>query len=620
MIKDSGSNYSFGVDTPVATVPKASFNMSYVTSTTMNEGEIIPTWYEYTVPGDNVRYSNQTLIRVLNTPTVPLASRQRLFHHTYYSSLSRLWKDFDKFMSKGYSKNDFDSLKSMVTPKIKLSSSCFARGGLLDNLGFNGVIDSSISTIEVIAFKPMLYLRCIRDNYINKRIFATWLDYMISHPDDSGLDYQAIKNFMFNPDDSEFRIGTPSYDVLMDDTTNNHQITRDWLFGSVWYRDWTQDYFTSALTTPTIIDEPNLDENFIVTFQAKTLETQLTLSNTKGIGFGTNGTDNYLTDVNYNTSLYSDSLQPYGFKVENGKIYSRDKNTYTGSNSWTDKGSFPTYKSANNTSSQDIVDAFNNTMCGVASGNLTMEALRSLACASAILEKMAKMDGTFGSWAKGFFGIEPSDSCRYNATYVGGAYSPIQFTDVVNVANNQGDTSGRGFCASQNGIGNFFADNYGIAMTLSMVMPDTYYTQGLHRQDLYQTSEDFYIPEKSKLGMDAIFNAELYNTFGKVTGNGGDDDIFGYQNRFDYMRYRYNECHGLVADETSLVYSPYIEKRIFNSCPSLNPQFLSTKDTIAGLWRSSQSDEDPAYFVQILNSCYMNRPLPYKAIENNMGF
>lgn len=250
-----------------------------------------------------------------------------------------------------------------------------------------------------------------------------------------------------------------------------------------------------------------------------------------------------------------------------------------------------------------------------------MEALRSLACASAIVEKLAKMDGTFASWSKGFFGIEPSDSQRFNASMFGSGYAPIQFTDVVNTANNQGDTSGRGMSSSKNEIGSFFSDNYGLAMTLTMIMPDTYYTQGLHRQDLYEVSDDFYIPEKAKLGMDVIYNSEIFNTFGKNNGIDGDKGIFGYQNRFDYMRYRYNECHGLVADETAESYSPYIEKRIFNSCPTLSPQFLTTKDNISGLWRSSfNSDVAPSYFVQILNSVYMNRPLPYKAIENNLGF
>ena len=50
--------------------------------------------------------------------------------------------------------------------------------------------------------------------------------------------------------------------------------------------------------------------------------------------------------------------------------------------------------------------------------------------------------------------------------------------------------------------------------------------------------------------------------------------FLGYQSRFDELRYRYNEVHGEMADNSNLTFSPYVQTRDFKCClPSLNPQF-----------------------------------------------
>lgn len=85
------------------------------------------------------------------------------------------------------------------------------------------------------------------------------------------------------------------------------------------------------------------------------------------------------------------------------------------------------------------------------------------------------------------------------------------------------------------------------------------------------------------------------------------------------MRYRANEVHGLVADESNLSFKPYIQSRIFGSCPTLSPEFLTTEGNIDKDWLSSDEDIVPPFIVQIANEAYATRPMPYRAEPATFG-
>lgn len=571
MIKDSGSNYSFYDKVEKAKVGKSRFDESYINSFTCDEGILYPSYFEYTLPNDTWKLTQQSLIRVVNTPVVPLASRQRAFTHTYWCSLPQLWKYAEQFFPKGFTVNDYATFEKDTVPTITLDKDDVGRGSLADMLGFN-FGKAPTGDVVLPAFKFMMYLRIMRDYYINKRIYKTWLD---TESESSGDAYSLISAFMFPRDDADFRIGSEQWNAIFVPTGSSTTLSTaqktaiHMLFAECWARDWTQDYFTTAQLTPQIA-ETSLDD--VLSFSPKTIVPS----------------DSATVKDTVITAKSTDSNFYIGESVSNIAVVSQ---FYT----------------------NRFADAMNNSLA--ITSDLTMDSLRNLACASAILEKLAKVDGSYREFGKAYFGVSSSMSKTFTPKYVGGTYAPIVFTDVINTGSSLGAIGGKGISGNSGNVGAFFSDDFGITMTLFSIMPDTYYTQGLHKQDLYLTSEDFYLPERSKLGMGAILNGEIFND---PTNPSMNSKVFGYQNRFDEYRYRYNECHGKVADPSSVSFHPFIEQRVFSSCPTLTPSFLNTKGTIDAKWKTSA--QEVGYFVQILNGAFATRPLPYRAKENTMGF
>lgn len=559
-VMNTGSNYRFYRGTEKPSIPRSKADISYVNTFTANEGQLIPCWTQHTIFQSDYIYKVNSVVRVVNPPVVPLMSRQRIFFNSFWASYSQLWKDAQIFFTK--SRSSTTSPKKVI-PYFTLSR--WKRGDLADFLGlcFN---ENKETPVKVPALKFMLYLRIYRDYFSNQRFWSAELDRQISSGDE---DARLIKNFVFPDDDSEFRIGSDAWNALT-------QSCLDKLFTSVQYRNWTDDYFTKAQLTPLYAD--TIPE----------IPVSVTSSNTELVKSGRPfSPDMSKTPVSVNSAatLDGDHILTIGNGVDiDGFVSAFNRSAYVQLKS------------------------------GSVSG-LTLDAIRKCACDTSILEKMAKINGSYKDFARIIFGETPKSSQDFTPTYIGGTFQNIDYSTVVNSSGFgvQGQLSGLGMSVGNSDIGTFHSDDFGLAMTICCIMPDTYYCQGWNKTDLYMTSDDFYYPERAGLGMQPILLNEIYNT-----GAVGNDRVFGYQNRFDELRYRPNEVHGKVADKDSHSFFPYIQTRYFESEPTLTPSFISTQGTIPKDWLSAV-DEVP-YIVQVGNSCVVTQPVPYRASENNLGF
>lgn len=565
-VTDTGSNYKFYEGAPKANPPRSMFDLSYINTLTCHQGEVIPCFDALTYMNEDYNYNIEAICRVVNPPTVPLMSRQRLIFHTYWMSFHQIWKNSQIFFDKGKTTGQAATADELVIPTIKLSH--WERGSLADFLGFNVVNTDGVSEFEFPALKFVAYVKIMRDYYINQRLHAASLE----NSDDS--DDALIYAWMYPLDDADFRIGSPQWNALI-----QSQTAVDKLFGSVWYRDFADDYFTRCQIKPIYSDDiPEVN----VTFTGGTF------------GIKDNVSDSYSS--NQNVAVYT-SNDFHDVKIGQ----TRDANYALGSTIYP----------------RDLASALSSTfnVYGGHVSGLTIDAIRNCEASTLILEKMAKTDGSYGEFARTMFGETPKSAYDFKATLVGASYQEILFSQVLNTtSNNQGSITGIGISSGKGNIGKFHSDDYGYLLTMCSVMPDTYYCTGLKREDTYQTSDDFYLPERSQLGMQAVLNKELYND---ITDYEHNDDVFGYQNRFDEMRYRSNEVHGKVADLSNNSFSPYIQTRHFQSRPTLTPEFVTTKDNISTNWLSHETEVP--YIIQIAHRVTAIRPLPYRATPATFG-
>lgn len=605
-VKDSGSNYSFYNGSPKAkNLPRSVFDLSHINTMSAKLGIRYPVWTQHTLPNEDYRIDVEAVARVVNPPVVPLMSKQRILFHTYWLSYHQLWKNAQLFFDKGKNKQQYKSSSALTIPTITLKS--WKRGSLADFLGFNcaeSFDSNSGKALTVSALKFMAYLRIWRDCYLNQRIYSSWLMATIEDSVTSSAlkkSYQIVYDFLFPADDADFRIGSEQWKALIADST-----AFDFIVINLKYADFADDYFTRAQLSPMYVDNDDIPSVDFSTADTKFRLKENTFSSKYPNGFNVSTSLNSFGDAGYITS-------------QNGNMPSNVDYPQIGTSVEFSNGgaSIPGYFNSL------FVNALNNTVKidGLAS-QITIDSIRLCESATLILEKMAKTDGSYAQYAKAFFGERPKSAYDFRPTYVGGSYQSVVYSQVLNTtSDNQGKVTGIGISSGSGNIGRFHADDYGIFMTIMTIVPDTYYCQGLNREDTYEVAEDFYLPERSQLGMQGILEREIYNQVDSKSDE--NEKLFGYQNIYDELRYRANEVHGDVADVESASgsvgasFSPYIQTRYFLSAPTLTPSFLTMQDNINNSWLSAK--DEPPFVVQIANKVQAVRPVPYRAKPATFG-
>lgn len=562
MIQDSGSNYSFYDHTEKAHPPRSVFDLSHLNSLTIpNAGLIVPIALLETMPDDDFDISVSSLIRVL-PQVVTLYSRQRIFIHAYYSRLQELWNDAETFMTKGYNGDT-----NLVRPSISLTnfdtnvcgstgSNTVAPDSLSDYFGLPiGAKYADLFAAGVSALPFMMYERIYRDYYMNKNF------------------YTENKQWLPN-DDGDLRLNTNGdiISVLNSPTipTGDTPIS----FGALHYRDWTQDYFTSAVPWPQ---------------RGTAAGIPLSSGSTPVIGSSSGGT----LSVSARSSSNPSNI---------GSISISDNGSITFFNNGYSAGSFAT--------SENLVVDLSSV------SPITVNQLRTALIEQSEMETMARTDGSYSEFGLAFFGVRSKASRSYKPTYIGGNYQSMVFTEVLQTsatttsagnASPLGSQAGHGISAKTGNIGHIYCDDFGYIMIVASIMPDTYYHQGLDRMWTRLTQNDMFLPDRAKLGMQAITNGELY--FSGTLVN--DRDVWAYQGRGDEYRYMQNKIHGKIADSTNNSFYPYTQARTFSSLPGYSQDFARADDVRKDYLFSQVED---AYTAQFQINIRAVRPLPYKAV------
>lgn len=610
---DSGSNYNFPDKMEIPRVPSSVFNLSHLVSGTLkNAGIIFPiSWFEY-MPTDRFKISIRHLIRVM-PQVVPLMSRQRIFIHAFAIDYTDLQSDFNVLMSKGYSGNVVKKIAPLTADNIDpdvydSGSGVVEAGSLADFLGlpqgasYSDLIARGISCLPFLAYEQIY-----KHYYMNKNYY--------------------IENRNWLPDDEEtFRVNENG--VLASNTDNDHAKV---FFGKLHYRDYPDDYFTSGLPFAQRGDRPTLSaflsgqgmfesvpltlNGMIQTPSAPGVDTVIKLSPV------TNNSDIISTVVSgYPIERYSLPLaiqqapNQSSLKPENAGQAPIFVTPYNGTTSWT----VDNLQDAVSKSGQLVANALNQGLSGSISLGIGVDELRTLISQQVELEKMARTDGSYNSFIKTFFGTNSTEKDP-RPIYIGGTYSQISFTEVLQTSQSSassalGQIAGHGISIDNNGyLGDFTARNYGLIMIVGTIMPDVYYSQGLAKKWTRSKQAEFYLPERAKLGLQPIKNEEI-----DFTGDASQDNgLFAWQNPFDDLRYMENRICGKLADTSSLSFYPYTQARKFENPPTLSQSFAIADDVRKDYLFAYEED---AYLYQFSLDIRAVRPLPYKAVPNNFGF
>lgn len=191
-----------------------------------------------------------------------------------------------------------------------------------------------------------------------------------------------------------------------------------------------------------------------------------------------------------------------------------------------------------------------------------------------------------------FWGLSTQDYRLQRAELVSVRNSLLQFSEVLQTSPNSGGDgvgamSGHGVGAMRSGRWRYYCHEHGFLISLLVVRPQAVYTQGIERMWSRSTRWDYWNPEFQHIGQQEVYQRELF-----ADGSDNDNDIFGYQNRFD--EYRRGKNHVSGEFRTTLNY--WNMARIFENAPNLNSEFITANPTDR-IYQLSESLSDQLYIM-----------------------
>jgi hypothetical protein len=259
-----------------------------------------------------------------------------------------------------------------------------------------------------------------------------------------------------------------------------------------------------------------------------------------------------------------------------------------------------------------------------AASAITINALREYNMLQVYLEADMRGGTRYNEQTYAHFGVMSEDS-RVQDPELIGYYSTL--VDVTAIAQQSATGTGtpQGNLAAIGNI-NFLNSHlynksfteHGVTFVVASVRTDQEYQQGLHRNWSISTRFDFYSPEFAHLGEEAILNKEIYLQDTSVVdgdGNPVNDNVFGYQERFYYMRYmesyvsdRYRSAHPQSLDSWHLAQD-------FSSLPTLSADFIIED---APIDRVVAVNTEPDFNGEFQFGYTCTRPMPVKSIPSLM--
>lgn len=236
----------------------------------------------------------------------------------------------------------------------------------------------------------------------------------------------------------------------------------------------------------------------------------------------------------------------------------------------------------------------------------TINSMREAFQLQKFYEALARGGQRYTEIIRSCFGVLSPDGRLQRSEFLGGSSSPLMVSTVANTSatatEKQGKLAGFGQMMLQDsGFTKSFTE-HGILMSIVSVRTDLTYQQGLHKKFSRSTRADFYWPQFSHLGEQAVLTQELY-----CDGSSTDDDVFGYQERFAELRYEPSRISSILRSVYATPLDAWHLSQEFGSVPSLSQTFIEDTPPMA---RVKAVTTEPDYIFDSYFNIRAARALP----------
>jgi hypothetical protein len=349
-------------------------------------------------------------------------------------------------------------------------------------------------------------------------------------------------------------------------------------------RNWEKDYFTSAL--------PNLQRGIMPALPTSSVVAQTVFDGALPFDFSVPGSSVYTNQLGSRIALSLNAVAGSSVSVTtSGPI------TGVPSTNPVNASLDATFKQWLNQNHIDVAGLFN-----IADLRLAFQLQKWL-------ERNARGGVRYTEFLKSHFNVAPRDDRLDRPEYIGGTKAPVVFSEVLKTSEDgtdpQGHLAGHGLAASRDYVCKYHVQEFGCIIGLLSVMPRTAYFQGVDRQWKRRSRYEWPFPEFMHLSEQAVYEEEIML---HETSAGTNDDIFGYQGRYDEYRQRRSTIHGNLKDTLKFWHLARNFSTAVASRPVLNGQFISTADARKDIY---PVPSQPGFIVNVGNVVKAVRPMPW---------
>lgn len=240
----------------------------------------------------------------------------------------------------------------------------------------------------------------------------------------------------------------------------------------------------------------------------------------------------------------------------------------------------------------------------------TINSLRQAFQVQRLYERDARSGGNrYIEILRSHFGVISPDARLQRPEYLGGGMIPIQIhTSVQTSATGttpQGNLVANGVAGGHVGFRKSFVE-HGFVIGLACVYQDYTYQQGIHKMWSRRGRFDYYWPTLAHLGEEPVYSRELY-----ADGTAGDNDVFGYQERYYSYRYGVSQITGKLRSGVAGSLDVWHLGQYYVNRPTLNEAFMLENPPVS---RVIAVQNEPQFIYDSVVKCQMVRPMPVYAI------
>ncbi|WGL31067.1 major capsid protein [Dipodfec virus UOA04_Rod_691] len=178
------------------------------------------------------------------------------------------------------------------------------------------------------------------------------------------------------------------------------------------------------------------------------------------------------------------------------------------------------------------------------------------------------------------FGVSPDYAELDMPEFIGGHTEYVDIQQINQTSEGNSDNPLGSYAGQASAVGSSrhkirkYCDEHGYIMAIISIVPVPCYSQVLPKDFLKSQPLDYFFPEFGHLGLQPIKYDEVC-PLQQIYNNGNINQTFGYQRAwYDYLA-RIDEVHG----EFRTTLRDFLLGRVFNTVPSLSPEFLTVSPT-----------------------------------------